>query len=226
MSTDNVTSLPRSTPLSLVTVDGISYSPEYWKAGRPHALDRLLLHPEAGRRLQWAQRLVQARSTRHERFDLHVWDGYRPYLVQLSIFNDYLDQLIQSGMGHAEAEMAATSFVRHPQSVYPHGTGGTVDLTLVVNGHLADMGTGFDDFTPQAHRAWYAVNTPCTKREHNAARYRRLLDAAMTAVGFVGIVEEWWHYEWGTDHWARTKNRSPLLITSPEQTHLAEEPAS
>ena len=198
-------------PNVLVHVAGVSYSAEYSRLGRPGSLQVLLLHPFAARRLHHARRLLKARSSRDEALDLHVWDGYRPQAVQFGIFEDYVEELMSTGLRQEEAQEAAVTFVRHPKSVYPHGTGGTVDLTLIVNGHLADMGTGFDDFTAKAHRRWFLENPPTSDRDAAAMRHRELLDEAMRGAGFAGIDDEWWHYEWGTEHWALLTGRRPVL---------------
>jgi len=202
----------------------IPYRPQYQQMGRPGALSQLLLHPLAARRLRRARAHVRRASRAGRTYDLIIWDAYRPHSVQLDIFNGYVHELIATGMTEAEAAVAAVTFVRHPDGVYPHGTGGTVDLSLTVNGEPAKMGTGFDDFTHQAHRRWYIDHPPVARDDCEARDNRSILDASMLRAGFVGIPDEWWHYEWGTKHWATVTGRRAVLtatIDRPTDSRVA-----
>lgn len=158
-------------------------------------------------------------STPSSQYDLHVFDGFRPRSVQSDLFDEYATKLSQDhGMDTATARLQARTFVSDPDTVYPHGTGGTVDLTLSINGHIAWLGTHFDDFTPQSHRHWFDNHPPETPDEITAHHNRQILYESMGQAGFVGLAEEWWHYEWGTHRWAEEKHCQPVL------THLAEFP--
>ena len=70
-----------------------------------------------------------------------------------------------------------------------HSRGSTVDLTLfdMGAGKDADMGGTFDFFGEISH-ADYSALTP------SQLENRRLLRETMTARGFRGITEEWWHF--------------------------------
>lgn len=187
-------------PSDLERVDDVPFDPRYLRAGRPGAVDVLWLHPRAAERLRAARSWLRARVPRA---DLLVWDGWRPAAVQRGLFEEHVRALVAAGTPEAQARAEARTFVASPDGTYPHGTGGAVDLTLTRNGTLAAMGTDFDEFSPRAHRAWFRENPPATRAEAEAATSRTLLEEAMTAAGFVGLDDEWWHYEWGTVRWAR-----------------------
>jgi D-alanyl-D-alanine dipeptidase len=137
--------------------------------------------------------------------------------VQSSLFEEYAAKLSQDhAIDAATARLQARTFVSDPGTVYPHGTGGTVDLTLSINGQIAWMGTGFDDFFPQAHRRWFDDALPRTPQEMTAHRNRQILYESMQHAGFVGLADEWWHYEWGTTRWAEEKRRQPVLTDLAE----------
>ncbi|KAA9133613.1 M15 family metallopeptidase [Microbacterium caowuchunii] len=73
-----------------------------------------------------------------------------------------------------------------------HSRGSTVDVTLVgaATGREVWMGTPFDFFgLPSHHGAGDAEGVSA-----DAAANRLILRDAMTAVGFVPLPEEWWHY--------------------------------
>jgi D-alanyl-D-alanine dipeptidase len=58
------------------------------------------------------------------------------------------------------------------------------------------LGTEFDDFSPDAHLRAFE-HTPGWVQEA-----RRELYWAMNEAGFVGLPQEWWHYELRTRRWA------------------------
>jgi D-alanyl-D-alanine dipeptidase len=148
-----------------------------------------------------------------------IWDAYRAPTTQYRIFHDYAQQLMQSErLSPEQAEVAAARFVSRPDTVYPHGTGGAVDLTLTVNDEEAFMGTGFDAFEECSAADWYERNPPRSTEEMAAAINRRLLRSAMLLAGFVPYADEWWHYEWGTARWSAGTGRAVVLdrtLSSP-----------
>lgn len=201
------------TELNLVTT--IPYSASYLNDGRPGATDELYLHPDAHTRLIRAQQILEESSTSDEAFGLLVFDGYRAPATQASLFHDYVQSLMDiEGITYGAALERAAVFVRNPASVYPHGTGGVVDLTLTINGQEAWLGTCFDEFTDPASRDWFDRFEPTTPLEQQAAANRRVLFAVMSKVGFVGLAEEWWHFEWGTQLWAAANGELPILTNS------------
>lgn len=119
-----------------------------------------------------AQKLAAAsQAVQAQGYRLKVWDAYRPVSAQRRLFEVYPDP----------------DFVAPPNPNFSHQKGVTLDLTLATPaGQDCPLPTGFDDFSPQAHRN--AAKTP--EQEY----YYQILDAAMTAAGFVGYVNEWWDY--------------------------------
>jgi len=79
-----------------------------------------------------------------------------------------------------------------------HSFGMAVDVTLRdAEGRELDMGSGFDEMTPASHPALEAEQLArgAITRAHIAAR--EMLRGAMAAGGFVGIPNEWWHFDHG-----------------------------
>lgn len=211
----------------LIRVRGIPHAAEYYRTGRPGARRELYLHHATDTRLRVAQARLKQLSTTTRKYGLLVWDGYRSREVQQGIFHEYVAHLMnEHGLHLAEAQNAALTYVSDPDSVFPHGTGGTVDLTLTINGDAAEMGTGFDDFSERSHRDWFLTNPPADEESWEAHRNRVLLHHAMTGAGFVGLHDEWWHFEWGTARWAITTGREPVLTTTLVYPIFEEEPAA
>jgi D-alanyl-D-alanine dipeptidase len=194
----------------LVAVTDIPYRPEYHRSGIVGAVDTLLLHPAAYTRLLAAAERLAAHDTARTEFGLLVLDGYRPPTVQQFLYEQHVAQLAAARSGE-QVEELATTYVSNPAGVYPHGTGGAVDLTLTVNGRPAWMGTGFDDFVERSRRDWYDAHPPRTQQDRAARQNRAVLFEAMAAADFVGLDSEWWHFEWGTERWARAVDQPTRL---------------
>jgi D-alanyl-D-alanine dipeptidase len=101
---------------------------------------------------------------------LQFWDCYRPHDVQVRMFN-----LVPNPAWVARPGQYARS----------HEAGRSVDVTIAG----ADMGTGFDDFTPRATA--YATDGVSATAQANRARLRD----AMNAGGLTVYSGEWWHFD-------------------------------
>jgi D-alanyl-D-alanine dipeptidase len=104
---------------------------------------------------------------------LKVWDCYRPLAVQRSLW----------------AILSDERYVANPGKGSRHNRACSVDVTLVDSqGNELQMPTGFDDFSPPAHRHYQ--NLPA-----QTIRNRTLLEGLMKKAGFVPLPREWWHYD-------------------------------
>lgn len=207
----------------LIEVWDIPHSAEYHHQGRPGTRPELYLHYRVAAQLRRARQRLKEFCTRGRNYDLLVWDGFRSQEAQQSIFEEYKASLMTAHqLNSTDAHNAALTFVSDPSSVFPHGTGGTVDLTLTINSEPANMGTGFDEFTDQAHRDWYLHNPPVDQQAWEAHRNRILLNRAMRSAGFIGLEDEWWHFEWGTQRWAKSLERDVLLASTLSYPQVTE----
>ncbi|MEW5927179.1 MAG: M15 family metallopeptidase [Gemmatimonadota bacterium] len=134
---------------------------------------RALLRPEAARAL-----LRVHRRLGEEGYGIKVWDAYRPVRATRAMVE--------------WAERTGNRWVLEQGYVAErsgHNRGGTVDVTLIRrrSGREAEMGTGYDYFSPAAHTA----NAGGQVEEN-----RQRLVRAMEAEGFRNYDKEWWHFSY------------------------------
>jgi len=139
---------------------------------------RCLLRRSTARRLKLVQQDLAAIG-----LGLKLWDCYRPLHIQHKLW----------------AIVPDPRYVADPEKGSRHNRGAAVDATLVdASGQELEMPTGYDDFSPRAHR-------DATDAVALALRNRETLEKAMSAQGFIGLRTEWWHFD--APDWAR----HPLL---------------
>lgn len=121
-----------------------------------------------------AERLARAhRALREKSLGIKVWDCYRPLSVQKKLW----------------AIKPDPAYVAPPDRGSRHNRGAAVDVTLVdAAGRELEMPTPYDEFSERGHRD-YKGGSQAARRNLTS------LDDAMTGAGFVGLPEEWWHYD-------------------------------
>lgn len=177
-------------PLVVVDHPRITCLGNYRLAGWSNAVPDCLL------RTSVADRLGRAAESLPKRWGLAIFDGWRPHALQAELY----------GTAYADPDLPPGFFAEpndQPSTPSPHLTGGSVDLTLCLDGIPLAPGTGFDDLTPKAH-ATALENEPGVDRD-----VRRLLYHTMVAQGFVIFDGEWWHFEYGTRRWAAITGQPP-----------------
>jgi zinc D-Ala-D-Ala dipeptidase len=168
----------------------------YFHAGWEHASVAMLLRESA------MQRLTAVVDALPPRIGLAVFDAYRPLPLQAELYDAaYSDTRLPPGF--------VSEPVADPATPPPHLTGGTVDLSLTIDGIALALGTDFDGFTEDAETV-FLENTPGPDRE-----LRRFLVHRMRAEGFVALHCEWWHFEYGTRRWAAIKGLQPIYGPAP-----------
>jgi zinc D-Ala-D-Ala dipeptidase len=125
-----------------------------------------------------ADALVRAhRRAQADGLGLTIFDAYRPWAVTKALWD--------------ATAPAQRDFVANPAKGSRHNRGCAVDLTLHdrATGALLEMPSTFDHFGASAHRN-YAGASPAA-----AANRARLADY-MEAEGFIGLSNEWWHFDY------------------------------
>lgn len=172
---------------------------QYVKGGRRGAIAAAYLRKEA------ADRLLQALEFLPAGYTFKIFDAWRPYEVQKSLYDEYFEKLKAESPARTEEELhrRARTFVSFPDKTkkfaYVHSSGGAVDLTLVdEKGVDADMGTAFDDFSDLSSASALEEIEGFGEAREN----RRTLYFAMIRAGFTNYPSEWWHYDFGDIFWA------------------------
>lgn len=138
-------------------------------------------------------------------YKFKIWDGYRSREVQNNIYQDFKAKLRKDNPKWDAAKLNrevgkfVTSADDHSR-IPPHATGGAVDLTLVdLEGNEVDMGTGFDFFGEESQSLYFERNNNDGKVRNN----RRTLRNVMVEAGFRSDDDEWWHFDYGNQIWAK-----------------------
>ena len=134
-----------------------------------------------------------------EGIKLHFFCGWRHPAVQWAAWERVLGQNRKnhSDLTEQEIKRITRMTVSDPSrgGFGPHQTGGAIDVTLVKDGALLDMGTPFDFHGIQSHTKYKKLG----KLQKNN---RRILFNALVKAGFVNYPREWWHYSYGDRMWA------------------------
>ena len=158
-------------------------------------------------------RLIDAANMLPKGLRFVLVDGWRPRMVQTSLFQKFRSELRGKMPLLSDREITdlASQFVAPPSVATahpsPHVTGGAVDLAIVdENGLLLPMGTEFDETTEKSATDYYekklAARERLTEEEEEIMINRRLIFAVMTRAGFTNYPDEWWHYDYGNQNWA------------------------
>ena len=205
--------------LALYSKGEIRVLSAYLQARRPGAISTAYLRRSA------AEMLLSASKKLPEGYHFLVFDAWRPFSVQQSLFDEYHD-LLKSDPKNAALDRDALieltkKYVSFPQRgqrlSYVHSSGGAVDLTLLDPlGRQVDTGCAFDDFSSLARTdAFERQDADPRIRDH-----RRLLYSVMTEAGFTNYPEEWWHYDYGDLFWARATGKDALYSSYYDEKEL------
>jgi zinc D-Ala-D-Ala dipeptidase len=114
-----------------------------------------------------------------EGYGFTIFDAYRPWRVTKQLWD-------------ATPVGPKRNYVANPKTGSRHNRGCAVDMTLhsLSDGKQVEMPSGFDDFSEKAHRS-YEDDTV------QAAANARRLERYMASEGFIGMSNEWWHFDFG-----------------------------
>lgn len=161
------------------------------------------------------KRLREAKKLLPKGYNFKIWDGFRTLKVQKILYDDYYERLAREhpDLSHEELCTRVEIFVsppsHNPQFPPPHNTGGAIDLTIVdENGEELAMGTPFDEFTEQSFTNHFKKG----EFHDNRMMFKEIMEKA----GFANYFEEWWHYSYGDQEWAKTTGSTKALYGSLE----------
>jgi D-alanyl-D-alanine dipeptidase len=193
----------------------VDLRPQYYLQGISGAL------PECYVRETVVERLVDVACHLPDGLRLVIWDAWRPLKVQQALFDDYKTELRNQYPDMDEDRLIeeTSTFVSLPSDnplfPSPHSTGGAIDLSIVDDGgEYLKMGTAFDDFSLRANTRYYEEKLEAgsiTPPEEEFLQNRRLLFHVMTRGGFTNYPEEWWHFDYGDQFWAKLSGNRVAL---------------
>jgi len=178
----------------IIEVHDFVFKPYYWDLKIKGATDKCFMRKGVYERLKLAESYLPSG------LKLKIYDAWRPFEVQLALYNDYKRKLCKEnpGLNSDEIDCLVKQFVSLPvMDVYDgpvHATGGAIDLTVInTNGEELNMGTVFDFFGDMANTDYFEKNFISDEIRNN----RRMLYYVMTKAGFTNLPTEWWHYDFG-----------------------------
>ncbi len=137
---------------------------------------------------------------------LVVFDAWRPYEVQLELYRRLKEELQAKRILNIEKELSLYVDTPSKDAMKPsnHLTGGAIDLTIATKEVHLNMGTCFDDFSEGSRTDAYENMTDLNDEELLIRENRRMLKRIMENAGFANYSEEWWHYDYGNQNWAKS----------------------
>ena len=154
-------------------------------------------------------------------FVLVVNDGWRPYKVQLGIYKRMLENVkeihphFSESQLHEEAAKYASVGSLNPEMPSPHFTGGAVDVTLANEAGVEfNMGSQFDASILESGTRFFEEKIEnefdLSSFEIEALHHRRILFHSMIEAGFTNYSNEWWHFDYGNQLWAKIKDTKAI----------------
>jgi D-alanyl-D-alanine dipeptidase len=199
-------------PLTGFGVKGVNYyahkrNPPYWRVA-PGSVDALYARHGICERLQAVNKGLAEAGLR-----LHVFDAWRPRAVQAYFYETWLPAELRRRRPDLHGAALAAEVERYwarptddPASPAPHATGSAIDLTIVwQSGETLFMGSLFDDASAISNTDYFETieHADWSFSAEEARANRRILYWVMTEAGFANQPDEWWHYSWGDQMWAK-----------------------
>ena len=125
-----------------------------------------------------AEALMRARdSAMKEGYGLTLFDAYRPWRVTKALWD--------------ATPPSQRNYVANPKRGSRHNRSCAVDLSLhaLETGALVEIPSAFDDFSERAHRDYMRASAEAIANRTRLAGY-------MEDEGFIGMSNEWWHFDY------------------------------
>ena len=162
-------------------------------------------------------------------YGLIIYDGYRPFSVQESIYNSLFNEekLKFPNLTDKEIQDKIKNLVlppkKSPTSPPQHNTGGSVDFYIynLTTGKILDIGCEFDDFREIAHinyfQSKYNLGEQLTDEDLKIMLNRNVMGNISTFVGFSLYPDEIWHLNYGTQ---TDSNKESAIYGSVKLSHM------
>lgn len=156
------------------------------------------------------QKLDKAAQLLPQGYQFGILEAYRSQEKQIQWWQNQLKETKSKYpyFSQQQIEEEANNFIANPYKVGSgHQTGGAIDITLLKNGKMVDMGTDYLSDSPLSRTDSIGLTAKQQKK-------RQFLKGILSSVGLVNYPLEWWHYSYGEQEWAViTKHRNTLFAS-------------
>lgn len=171
-------------------------------------------------------KLKEAQTTLPKGLKFCLYEGYRSLDLQQKIFQDRYNDLRKANpkMTHEQIFTESTKFVSPvinldgSKNIPPHSTGAAIDVYLIdQTGKVVDMGIHLDDTYKDLDGIYCKTDSNAISEQ--AKEYRKIMNKALQAVGFVNYPTEYWHWSYGDRYWAhQTHQKQAVYGSVPTKT--------
>ena len=166
-----------------------------------------------------AEMLINATDHLPNGYNFYIKEAYRSLQQQKISFESVLKYYSEkySELNEEELYKETCKYVAPPICA-PHPTGAAIDITFIDdNNNEFDLGTEFNSTPKETDNATFfnAVNI-----SKEAIINREILKKALEIVGFVNYPPEWWHWSYGDNYWAFTKNEEYSQYKAIEEANI------
>lgn len=146
--------------------------------------------------------LLKAKDHLPTGYNFIIYEAYRPLASQITLWNEIIEkEKIKNPDMSVDSEdfiALCDKFVANPyRQGSGHQSGAAIDVSLIDdNGVEYDMGGQVRGFENTAE-------FDCPDISKEAEKNRKILNNALSEVGFVNYPSEWWHYSFGDRLWAK-----------------------
>jgi zinc D-Ala-D-Ala dipeptidase len=167
------------------------------------------------------EKILQAQKLLPPGLHFCLFEGYRSLSTQKMIFDNRFAKIKRLHPDWTDSQIFLESTrlvspVAHldgSKNIPPHSTGGAFDIYLLdAKGNPIEMGIH--------PRDWMLDNdgsislTASTKISPTAQANRKIMSAALAAVGFANYTSEYWHWSYGDRYWAYQKGKAAAIYDS------------
>lgn len=174
------------------------------------------------------EKLKQAQTYLPTHLHFCLYEGYRSLSLQKFIFEKRYNKVKEQHPSWSldqifiESTKLVSPVVNQDGSVNipPHSTGGAIDIYLINdNGEYVDMGIHPKDWMEDNDDSISVtishVISPAAKKN------RKIMNQALSTVGFVNYPTEYWHWSYGDRYWAYEKQQPHAIYGTT--VHLSDD---
>lgn len=150
-----------------------------------------------------------------------LYEGYRSLELQEQLFNERYHKIkTQYPTWTLEQIFIETIKMVSPvinldgsPNIPPHSTGGAVDVYLInEKQEIVDMGIKVEDWMKDLEGTISQTDSDIISDQ--AKIYRKIMNEALSAVGFVNYPTEYWHWSYGDRYWASHQKKDVAIYDS------------